>query len=135
MSLLRRHILHFGATTLADLPLSRRARTAHPQARRRDAARRGGRAFRRRPYGDAHYAASRPQLALKAPGTADGRPAQARQPLRPAPALAPLHRHFEGGQLALCTPAARLTQPRSHFDAQGLLSPARRAASPRPMAG
>ena len=120
MSLLRRHILHFGATTLAGLPLSLRAAPEQPARKLVVVMLRGavdGLSVVA-PYGDAHYAASRPQLALKAPGTADDALLKLDSLFGLHPALAPLHRHFEGGQLAFVHASGSPDPTRSHFDAQ-----------------
>ncbi|MEO3693556.1 DUF1501 domain-containing protein [Roseateles paludis] len=120
MSLLRRHILHFGATTLAGLPLSLRAAPEQPARKLVVVMLRGavdGLSVVA-PYGDARYAASRPQLALKAPGTADDALLQLDSLFGLHPALAPLHRHYEGGQLAFVHASGSPDPTRSHFDAQ-----------------
>ena len=86
------------------------------------------------PYGDAHYAASRPQLALKAPGTAD-------DALLKLDNLFGLHprwrrcRHFEGGQLAFVHASGSPDPTAPTSTRRTTSSPARRAVSPRPMAG
>jgi uncharacterized protein (DUF1501 family) len=120
--MLRRQLLNFGAFTLAGLPAS----LVHAQ----------GGADKKlvvillrgavdglsvvAPYGEREYAASRPQIALPAPGADDG--LIKLDPLFGMhPSLAPLKRHWDGGQLAFVHASGSPDPTRSHFDAQDYL--------------
>ena len=121
--MLRRQLLHFGAFTLGGLPVSLvRAQGA------------GGEGSQKKlvvillrgavdglsvvaPYGEREYAASRPQIALAPPGADDGL-LKLDSLFGLHPALAPLKRHWDGGQLAFVHASGSPDPTRSHFDAQ-----------------
>lgn len=121
--MLRRQLLHFGAFTLGGLPVSL------VRAQGRDGE------FRQKklvvvllrgavdglsvvaPYGERAYAASRPQIALAPPGADDGL-IKLDTLFGLHPALAPLKRHWDGGQLAFVHASGSPDPTRSHFDAQ-----------------
>jgi len=120
--MLRRQLLHFGAFTLGGLPVS----LAHAQ---------GGAQKKLvvvmlrgavdglsvvAPYGEREYAASRPQIALAAPGADDGL-IKLDSLFGLHPSLAPLKRHWDGGQLAFVHASGSPDPTRSHFDAQDYL--------------
>ena len=69
------------------------------------------------PYGEREYAASRPQIALTAPGADDGL-LKLNSLFGLHPSLAPLKRHWDGGQLAFVHASGSPDPTRSHFDAQ-----------------
>ena len=124
--MLRRQLIHFGAFTLGGLPVA----LAQAQGQNGE--------FRQKklvvvmlrgavdglsvvaPYGEREYAASRPQIALPAPGADDGLlKLDALFGLHPS--LAPLKRHWDGGQLAFVHASGSPDPTRSHFDAQDYL--------------
>ena len=117
--MLRRQLLHFGAFTLGGLPVSLvRAESGAPKklvvVMLRGAV--DGLSVVA-PYGEREYAASRPQIALPAPGAEDGLiKLDALFGLHPS--LAPLKRHWDGGQLAFVHASGSPDPTRSHFDAQ-----------------
>lgn len=120
--MLRRQLLHFGAFTLAGLPVS--------LVRAQGAANKKLVVVMLRgavdglsvvaPYGDRDYAASRPQIALPPPGADDGL-LRLDSLFGLHPALAPLKRHWDGGQLAFVHASGSPDATRSHFDAQDYL--------------
>lgn len=121
--MLRRQLLHFGAFTLGGLPVS----LVQAQGQNGE--------FRQKklvvvmlrgavdglsvvaPYGEREYAASRPQIALAAPGAEDGL-IKLDSLFGLHPSLAPLKRHWDGGQLAFVHASGSPDTTRSHFDAQ-----------------
>lgn len=121
--MLRRQLLHFGAFTLGGLPVSLvRAQGAGgegPQKKLVVILLRGavdGLSVVA-PYGEREYAASRPQIALAPPGADDGL-IRLDSLFGLHPALAPLKRHWDGGQLAFVHASGSPDPTRSHFDAQ-----------------
>lgn len=121
--MLRRQLLHFGAFTLGGLPVSLvRAQGAGgegPQKKLVVILLRGavdGLSVVA-PYGEREYAASRPQIALAPPGADDGL-LKLDSLFGLHPALAPLKRHWDGGQLAFVHASGSPDPTRSHFDAQ-----------------
>ncbi|MBV8035988.1 DUF1501 domain-containing protein [Roseateles sp.] len=118
--MLRRQLLHFGAFTLAGLPPA----LLHAQ----------GEITQRKlivvmlrgavdglsvvaPYGEREYAANRPQIAIAPPGAEDGL-LKLDSLFGLHPALAPLKRRWDGGQLAFVHASGSPDPTRSHFDAQ-----------------
>jgi uncharacterized protein (DUF1501 family) len=99
--MLRRQLLHFGAFTLGGLPVSLVSAQSASQKKLVVVMLRGavdGLSVVA-PYAEPEYAASRPQIALPPPGADDGLlKLDAMFGLHPA--LAPLKRHWDGGQLA-----------------------------------
>jgi uncharacterized protein (DUF1501 family) len=117
--MLRRQLLHFGAFTLGGLPVSLvRAQGASPKklvvVMLRGAV--DGLSVVA-PYGEPEYAASRPRIALAPPGAEDGL-IKLDTLFGLHPALAPLKRHWDGGQLAFVHASGSPDPTRSHFDAQ-----------------
>ncbi|RTL20172.1 MAG: DUF1501 domain-containing protein [Burkholderiales bacterium] len=117
--MLRRQLLHFGAFTLGGLPVSLvRAEGATPKklvvVLLRGAV--DGLSVVA-PYGEREYAASRPQIALPPPGAQDGL-IKLDNLFGLHPSLAPLKRHWDGGQLAFVHASGSPDPTRSHFDAQ-----------------
>jgi uncharacterized protein (DUF1501 family) len=117
--MLRRQLLHFGAFTLGGLPVSlARAEGAAPKklvvVLLRGAV--DGLSVVA-PYGEREYAANRPQIALPPPGAQDGL-LKLDKLFGLHPALAPLKRHWDGGQLAFVHASGSPDPTRSHFDAQ-----------------
>lgn len=120
--MLRRQLLHFGAFTLGGLPVS--------LVRAQGGARKKLVVVMLRgavdglsvvaPYGEREYAASRPQIALPDPGAEDGL-LRLDSLFGLHPALAPLKRHWDGGQLAFVHASGSPDPTRSHFDAQDYL--------------
>jgi uncharacterized protein (DUF1501 family) len=120
--MLRRQLLHFGAFTLGGLPVSRvQAQGASPKklvvVMLRGAV--DGLSVVA-PYGEREYAASRPQIALAAPGAEEGL-IKLDSLFGLHPALGPLKRHWDGGQLAFVHASGSPDTTRSHFDAQDYL--------------
>lgn len=117
--MLRRQLLHFGAFTLGGLPVSLVHAQNGGQKKLVVVMLRGavdGLSVVA-PYGEREYAASRPQIALPPPGTDDGLlKLDALFGLHPA--LSPLKRHWDGGQLAFVHASGSPDPTRSHFDAQ-----------------
>lgn len=118
--MLRRQLLHFGAFTLAGLP------PALVQAQGDFAQRKLVVILLRgavdglsvvAPYGEREYAASRPQIALAAPGAEDGL-VKLDGLFGLHPALSMLKHHWDGGQLAFVHASGSPNPTRSHFDAQ-----------------
>lgn len=117
--MLRRQLLHFGAFTLAGLPVSLLRAQEAGQKKLVVVMLRGavdGLSVVA-PYGEREYAASRPQIALPAPGAEDGL-LRLDSLFGLHPALAPLKRHWDGGQLAFVHASGSPDPTRSHFDAQ-----------------
>lgn len=118
--MLRRQLLHFGAFTLGGLPVSLvHAQGEHAQRKLVVVLLRGavdGLSVVA-PYGEREYAASRPQIALPPPGADDGLIKLDRL-FGLHPSLAPLKRHWDGGQLAFVHASGSPDPTRSHFDAQ-----------------
>lgn len=117
--MLRRQLLHFGAFTLGGLPVSLvRAQGGAPRklvvVMLRGAV--DGLSVVA-PYGEREYAASRPQIALAPPGAEEGL-IKLDTLFGLHPALAPLKRHWDGGQLAFVHASGSPDPTRSHFDAQ-----------------
>ena len=117
--MLRRQLLHFGAFTLGGLPVS----LVHAQ---QGAQRKLVVVLLRgavdglsvvAPFGEREYAASRPQIALPPPGADDGL-IKLDGLFGLHPSLAPLKRHWDGGQLAFVHASGSPDPTRSHFDAQ-----------------
>lgn len=120
--MLRRQLLHFGAFTLAGLPLSGvRAQAGAPRklvvVLLRGAV--DGLSVVA-PYGEREYAASRPQIALPPPGADEGL-IKLDTLFGLHPSLAPLQRHWDGGRLAFVHASGSPDPTRSHFDAQDYL--------------
>ena len=117
--MLRRQLLHFGAFTLGGLPVSLVRAQGASQKKLVVVLLRGavdGLSVVA-PYGEREYAASRPQIALPPPGAEDGLlKLDALFGLHPA--LAPLKRRWDGGQLAFVHASGSPDPTRSHFDAQ-----------------
>jgi uncharacterized protein (DUF1501 family) len=118
--MLRRQLLHFGAFTLAGVP------PALVQAQGEYAHRKLVVVMLRgavdglsvvAPYGEREYAANRPQVALPPPGADDGL-LKLDTLFGLHPALSPLKRHWDGGQLAFVHASGSPDPTRSHFDAQ-----------------
>jgi uncharacterized protein (DUF1501 family) len=72
------------------------------------------------PYGDADYARLRGELALGAPGSANG-PLPLEGIFGLHPQLAFLHECYAAGELAVCHAVASPYRERSHFDGQNVL--------------
>ncbi|KQY90678.1 MULTISPECIES: DUF1501 domain-containing protein [Roseateles] len=120
--MLRRQLLHFGAFTLGGLPVSLVRAQGGPQKKLVVVMLRGavdGLSVVA-PHAEPEYAASRPQIALPPPGAEDGLlKLDAMFGLHPS--LAPLKRHWDGGQLAFVHASGSPDPTRSHFDAQDYL--------------
>ena len=117
--MLRRQLLHFGAFTLGGLPVSLVKAQGAAQKKLVVVMLRGavdGLSVVA-PYGEREYAASRPQIALAPPGADDGL-LKLDSLFGLHPALAPLKRHWDGGQLAFVHASGSPDPTRSHFDAQ-----------------
>ncbi len=118
----RRQLLHFGAFTLAGLPLG----LAHAQA----AAQRKLVVVMLRgavdglsvvaPHGERAYAASRPRIAIAPPGADDGL-LKLDSLFGLHPSLSPLKKHWDAGSLAFVHASGSPDPTRSHFDAQDYL--------------
>ena len=120
--MVRRQLLHVGAFTLGGLPVSLVRAQGGPQKKLVVVMLRGavdGLSVVA-PYAEPEYAASRPQIALPPPGADDGLlKLDAMFGLHPS--LAPLKRHWDGGQLAFVHASGSPDPTRSHFDAQDYL--------------
>lgn len=117
--MLRRQLLHFGAFTLGGLPVSLVHAQGGAQKKLVVVLLRGavdGLSVVA-PYGEREYAASRPQIALPPPGADDGL-VKLDSLFGLHPSLAPLKRHWDGGQLAFVHASGSPDPTRSHFDAQ-----------------
>jgi len=127
----RRQLLHFGAYTLAGLPLG--------PARAQDARSRKLVVVMLRgavdglsvvaPYGERAYAAERPSIAIAPPGSEDGL-IKLDSLFGLHPALRPLTKHWDAGTLAFVHASGSPDPTRSHFDAQDYLesgTPGRKA--------
>ena len=117
--MLRRQLLHFGAVTLGGLPVSLVRAQGGAQKKLVVVMLRGavdGLSVVA-PYGEREYAASRPQIALAAPGAEDGL-IKLDSLFGLHPSLAPLKRHWDGGQMAFVHASGSPDPTRSHFDAQ-----------------
>lgn len=117
--MLRRQLLHFGAFTLGGLPVSLVQAQGGAQKKLVVVMLRGavdGLSVVA-PYGEREYAASRPQIALAAPGAEDGL-IKLDSLFGLHPSLSPLKRHWDGGQLAFVHASGSPDPTRSHFDAQ-----------------
>jgi len=117
--MLRRQLLHFGAFTLGGLPVSLVRAQGAAQKKLIVVMLRGavdGLSVVA-PHGEREYAASRPQIALPPPGADDGL-IRLDSLFGLHPALAPLRRHWDGGQLAFVHASGSPDPTRSHFDAQ-----------------
>ena len=117
--MLRRQLLHFGAFTLGGLPVSLVRAEGGAQKKLVVVMLRGavdGLSVVA-PYGEREYAASRPQIALRPPGADDGL-LKLDSLFGLHPSLAPLKRHWDGGQLAFVHASGSPDPTRSHFDAQ-----------------
>ena len=117
--MLRRLLLHYGAFTLGGLPVSLVKAQGASQKKLVVVMLRGavdGLSVVA-PYGEREYAASRPQIALAPPGADDGL-LKLDSLFGLHPALAPLKRHWDGGQLAFVHASGSPDPTRSHFDAQ-----------------
>ncbi len=117
--MLRRQLLHFGAFTLGGLPVSLVQAQGASQKKLVVVMLRGavdGLSVVA-PYGEREYAASRPQIALAAPGAEDGL-IKLDSLFGLHPSLSPLKRHWDGGQLAFVHASGSPDPTRSHFDAQ-----------------
>jgi len=120
--MLRRQLLHFGAFTLGGLPVSLVRAEGASQKKLVVVMLRGavdGLSVVA-PYGEREYAASRPQIALPAPGADDGL-IKLNSLFGLHPSLSPLKRHWDGGQLAFVHASGSPDPTRSHFDAQDYL--------------
>ena len=120
--MLRRQLLHFGAFTLGGLPVSLVQAQGGVQKKLVVVMLRGavdGLSVVA-PYGEREYAASRPQIALGPPGADDGL-IKLDSLFGLHPSLAPLKRHWDGGQLAFVHASGSPDPTRSHFDAQDYL--------------
>jgi uncharacterized protein (DUF1501 family) len=121
--MLRRQLLHFGAYTLAGLPVSLvRAQEARPRklvvVMLRGAV--DGLSVVA-PYGERAYAAERPGIAIAAPGADDGGLLKLDRLFGLNPALSPLKKHWDAGSLAFVHASGSPDPTRSHFDAQDYL--------------
>lgn len=117
--MLRRQLIHFGAFTLGGLPVSLVKAQGGAQKKLVVVMLRGavdGLSVVA-PYGEREYAASRPQIALPPPGAEDGL-LKLDSLFGLHPSLAPLKRHWDGGQLAFVHASGSPDPTRSHFDAQ-----------------
>lgn len=117
--MLRRQLLHFGAFTLGGLPVSLVHAQGGAQKKFVVVLLRGavdGLSVVA-PFGEREYAASRPQIALPPPGADDGL-IRLDSLFGLHPALAPLKRHWDGGQLAFVHASGSPDPTSSHFDAQ-----------------
>lgn len=117
--MLRRQLLHFGAFTLGGLPVSLVQAQGSSQKKLVVVMLRGavdGLSVVA-PYGEREYAASRPQIALPAPGADDGL-LRLDSLFGLHPSLAPLKRRWDDGQLAFVHASGSPDPTRSHFDAQ-----------------
>ncbi|MCE4554209.1 DUF1501 domain-containing protein [Roseateles cellulosilyticus] len=117
--MLRRQLLNFGAFTLGGLPVSLLHAQGAAQKKLVVVLLRGavdGLSVVA-PYGEREYAASRPQIALPPPGGEDGL-LKLDSLFGLHPSLAPLKRHWDGGQLAFVHASGSPDPTRSHFDAQ-----------------
>lgn len=120
--MLRRQLLHFGAFTLAGLPVSR-ARAQTGTSRKLVVVMLRGAVDGLSvvaPHGERAYAAARPQIALPPPGADDGL-IKLDSLFGLHPTLAPLQRHWDGGRLAFVHASGSPDPTRSHFDAQDYL--------------
>ena len=120
--MLRRQLLHFGAFTLGGLPVSLVQAQGGTQKKLVVVMLRGavdGLSVVA-PYGEREYAASRPQIALAAPGAEEGL-IKLDSLFGLHPSLSPLKRHWDGGQLAFVHASGSPDPTRSHFDAQDYL--------------
>lgn len=120
--MLRRQLLHFGAFTLGGLPVSLVRAQGGAQKKLVVVMLRGavdGLSVVA-PYGERAYADSRPQIALAPPGADDGL-LKLDSLFGLHPALSPLKRHWDGGQLAFVHASGSPDLTRSHFDAQDYL--------------
>jgi len=120
--MLRRQLLHFGAYTLAGLPLGLvQAQDAKPRklvvVMLRGAV--DGLSVVA-PYGERAYAADRPGIAIPAPG-ADGGMLKLDSLFGLHPSLSPLKKHWDAGSLAFVHASGSPDPTRSHFDAQDYL--------------
>ena len=121
--MLRRQLLHFGAFTLGGLPVS----LVRAQGQSGEFSQKKLVVVMLRgavdglsvvaPYAEREYAASRPQIALAPPGAEDGL-IKLNAMFGLHPSLAPLKRHWDGGQLAFVHASGSPDPTRSHFDAQ-----------------
>ncbi len=129
--MLRRQLLHFGAYTLAGLPVGLvRAQDARPRklvvVMLRGAV--DGLSVVA-PYGERAYAADRPRIALAAPGSEDGL-LKLDSLFGLHPSLGPLKKHWDTGALAFVHASGSPDPTRSHFDGQDYLesgTPGRKA--------
>jgi uncharacterized protein (DUF1501 family) len=120
--MLRRQLLNFGAFTLGGLPISLVHAQGGAQKKLVVILLRGavdGLSVVA-PYGEREYAANRPQIALPVPGADDGL-IRLDSLFGLHPSLAPLKRHWDGGQLAFVHASGSPDPTRSHFDAQDYL--------------
>ena len=120
--MLRRQLLHFGAYTLAGLPVGlARAQDAKPRklvvVMLRGAV--DGLSVVA-PYGERAYAAERQSIAIGPPGSDDGL-LKLDSLFGLHTALSPLKKHWEGGTLAFVHASGSPDPTRSHFDAQDYL--------------
>jgi uncharacterized protein (DUF1501 family) len=120
--MLRRQLLHFGAYTLAGLPIGLvRAQDAKPRklivVMLRGAV--DGLSVVA-PYGERTYALERPRIAIAAPGSEDGL-LKLDKLFGLHPSLGPLTKHWDAGSLAFVHASGSPDPTRSHFDAQDYL--------------
>jgi uncharacterized protein (DUF1501 family) len=120
--MLRRQLLHFGAYTLAGLPVGlARAQDARPRklvvVMLRGAV--DGLSVVA-PYGERAYAADRPLIAISRPGSEDGL-LKLDSLFGLHPSLGPLKKHWDAGALAFVHASGSPDPTRSHFDAQDYL--------------
>jgi uncharacterized protein (DUF1501 family) len=120
--MLRRQLLNFGAFTLGGLPVSLVRAEGTAQKKLVVVMLRGAADGLSvvAPYGEREYAASRPQIAIPAPGADDGL-IKLNSLFGLHPSLGPLKRHWDGGQLAFVHASGSPDPTRSHFDAQDYL--------------
>lgn len=121
--MLRRQLLHFGAYTLAGMPPGLAVAQAATRPRKLVVVMLRGAVDGLSvvaPYGDREYAASRPQIALPAPGAEDGL-IRLDSLFGLHPALSALKPRWDGGQLAFVHASGSPDPTRSHFDAQDYL--------------
>lgn len=118
----RRQLLHFGAFTLAGLPTAWVHAQGRPPKKLVVIMLRGavdGLSVVA-PYGESHYAAARPQIALPPPGAENGL-LKLDGLFGLHPSLQSLKRHWDAGSLAFVHASGSPDPTRSHFDAQDYL--------------
>jgi uncharacterized protein (DUF1501 family) len=120
--MLRRQLLHFGAYTLAGLPVSL-VRAQGSKSRKLVVVMLRGAVDGLSvvaPYGERAYATERPGIAIAAPG-AEGGLYKLDNLFGLHPALSPLKKHWDASALAFVHASGSPDPTRSHFDAQDYL--------------